>query len=171
MLWRDPVEFKTFHLSCPWYGHHSAERWCNQLYSYKKTLRHYTRRTLGRDMEFRGCTGIQETAFDTQFDAAMWKLSLHESCAAENCRKDSIIELSLSGFTPVWKDRYMRFWIDSEDSSTQTFHDRRDVNDYISIIICTYNRATLLQRALESLACQTLKPDQLTHCISQKRGA
>ncbi len=30
----------------------------------------------------------------------------------------------------------------------------------LSIIICTYNRAPLLQRALESLARQTLKPEQ-----------
>ena len=30
----------------------------------------------------------------------------------------------------------------------------------ISVIICTYNRAPLLKRALKSLTCQTLRPDQ-----------
>lgn len=35
-----------------------------------------------------------------------------------------------------------------------------DLKAFVSIIICTYNRAPLLKRALKSLSRQTLKPDQ-----------
>ena len=34
------------------------------------------------------------------------------------------------------------------------------MNDFVSIILCTYNRAPLLKRALQSIALQTLKPEQ-----------